>query len=119
LPAEADERAGAHQPRDLAVELVLPARPVELPFEQEARADAVGGALQAERLPLPLGALPARLADRRRVGRPLAGADGGEQRPGGDEVGITADRRGEMRVRGTAQSGVPEVRVAVVRLLQR
>ena len=42
-----------------------------------------------------------------------------QERAVDDEVGVAADRRGEVRVRGAREAGVAEVARVVVRLLQR
>ena len=51
--------------------------------------------------------------------RVVALAELAQQRPVDDQVGIAADRRGEVAVRGAGEPGVAEVRRVVARLLQR
>ena len=89
-------------------------RPVEEPRE----ADLVGEVLDARRLPLALRRVLRELGEvrRRRIVRQPELA---EQRAVHDEIGIAADRRGEVRVRRAREAGVPEVPRVVARLLER
>ncbi len=113
LAAEGDEGPGADRPRDLTPEGRLGAALGQLALEQVGGADVVGVALDPRRLALALAAVPGHLA---RLGGPrrlLPLAQGRQQRPVHEQVGVAADRRGEVTVGGAAQSGVAAVAVAV------
>ena len=56
--------------------------------------------------------------DPRGIGREPTAGDRGQQRPVADQVGVSADRRGEMAVARRLEPGVTEVARVVVGLLQ-
>src|SRR6185312_10255978 len=98
---------------------LLPALLEQLALEQERARDVVGGALDAHRVAL---ARRAPVAGARQAGRSrglLPAADGAQQRAVADEVGVAADRRGEVAVVREPEPGVAEVRRVVARLLER
>ena len=111
--AEGDERARADHARDLAGVLRVPAALEQLGLEHEAARDVVGGALDRHRVALALRA-PRRPPPRaaRRAARSSPAADRRQQRAVADEVGVAADRRGEVAVARRAQAGVAEVAAA-------
>src|SRR6185312_15895141 len=107
--AEEDERAGADHAGHLALVRLLPALLEQLALEQERARDVVGGALDAHRVAL---ARRAPVAGARQAGRSrglLPAADGAQQRAVADEVGVAADRRGEVAVVREPEPGVAEV----------
>ena len=118
--AEGDERAGADQAGDLAVELARPSRP------RTARARAGSSARRrrrrarspSRRARAPSTTRPPPRASRR-ARRVLARADRRQQRAVADEVRVAADRRREVAVARRAQAGVAEVARRVARLLER
>ena len=86
--------------------------------EQPREADVVGEVLELRRLAL---ALRRVLAERREVvGHGVVGeAELAQQRAVDDQVGVAADRRGEVRVRRAREARVAEVARVVARLLER
>ncbi len=91
----------------------------EQSFEHEARCDVVGVALELHRLALALGGPRSQLRELGRARLRLARAERGQQRPVADDVGIPADRGGEVAVGAGVQAGVAEVHRGVVGLLER
>ena len=119
VAAERDERARADHARHLALPLGVHAALEQLGLEHEAARDRVAPALDRHRVALAHRAPLARAVHLRGSRRLLARADGREQRPMADQVGIAPDRRGEVAVARRAQSGVADVARRVVRLLER
>ena len=107
--AEGDERPGVDQARHLALERRLGPGLEQLALEQEGGADVVGVALDRHRLALALRAPHARLANLTALGLLLPRPEAREQGPVRDQVGVAADRRREVAVRGAAEPGVAEV----------
>src|SRR6476619_1671699 len=132
LAAEADEGAGADQPRNLAREdeccidhamrgrcsVRSCASLAQLALEQESGADVVGPPLDAHRLALTLAAVPGSLARFGSARCQLALAQRSQQGTVDDEVRVAPDRRGEMTVGGAAEPGVAAVALAVLSLFE-
>ena len=116
--AEAGEEARADQAGDLALPRLVPAALEQQVLEQPREADVVGEVLD-------LGGLA--LAGRRVRGelgevvgrRVVALAELAQQRAVHDEVGVAADRRGEVAVRRAREARVAEVARVVAGLLER
>ncbi|MDP9232424.1 MAG: ribonuclease catalytic domain-containing protein, partial [Actinomycetota bacterium] len=106
--AEADEEAGDDHAGDLAVEGRLPAELEEALLEQPGKADLVGLVLELRGVTL---------SDRRLLGdlgeilrqRLVRDSELAQERAVHDEIGIAADRRGEMAVGGAGEAHVAEV----------
>ena len=98
IPLERDERAGRDQPDHLAREHLLPAALVQRPLQREAARDVIRVALDLHRITLAIGGPLGQLPDARGARSGLAPADGGQQRAVADEIGVAADRRGEVAV---------------------
>ena len=117
-PAEADEGAAADHSRNLAVEAASRGRASNSSRRSRKAAQTsspVRSALAESRSRSEQ--CTAASAMQLGAGRVLLGADQRQQRPVGDQVGVAADRRGEVGVGGAAEAGVAEVRLAVVGLL--
>ena len=115
---ELDEEAEGRHAGDVALELVadLVGHELHLLPLQQLALGLVGAPLHLGGVPRDLrqilGLLLALLGGERRVAR-------GAQRAVDDEIGIAADRRGEMRVARRREAEVPEVLRRVARLLHR
>ena len=121
LPGRRRRRRSARgdQPGDLAAKTC--SRPPSYSSRSSAKAagDVVGVALDRHRVALAFGGPRAELCQLAGPRRALAAADRREQRAVADEVGIAADRRGEVAVGARVQAGVAEVPGRVVGLLER
>src|SRR4051812_1459514 len=117
--AEGHEGARADEAHDLAVVLALQLALEEPALEQEGVGDVVGGALDLHRVALAAARPLGRLVERVLARRLFPTTDRAEQRAMGDEVGITPDRRGEVRVGAGVQPRVALVLRRVARLLER
>ncbi len=117
--AEAHEEPRADQPGDLALPGLAPSR---------ARAARLRAARRGRCRPRGTRARPPRAraaeawtasSSRSSAWRITGEPELGKQRPVDDEVGVAADRRGEVAVGGARETGVAEVARVVARLLER
>src|SRR5919106_5973083 len=115
---EANEDARPDRADDLPAEGRVPARLEQAALEQPGEAELVGAVLDLGRFTLALGRPLRQLVEivgGRLVGEPKQR----EQRAMADEVGVAADRGGEVAVGPTGQPGGTEVARGVARLLER
>ena len=116
---EAHEQSRRDHADDLALEDLVPAFFEKQPVEQERQHDVVGGALDQRRAAFVLG------ADLRDFGQLQPAAAGilevqfAQERPVHDQVGVAADRRGEVQVGLRGQAEMAEVVFQIARLLER
>src|SRR5918996_1207061 len=115
---EANEDAGPDRADDLPAEGRVPARLEQPALEQPGEAELVGAVLDLGRFTLALGR-PLRQLVEIIGGRLVGEPEQREQRAMADEVGVAADRRGEVAVGPTREPGVTEVARVVARLLER
>ena len=117
---KAHERAGADHARDLALELACASRDSNSSAssrKQRAIASPRRSIVIASRSRIEHHSPAASMSEAR--GGLLARADRRQQRAVADQVGVAADRRGEVAVARRAQAGVADVLGRVVRLLER